>query len=148
MARLVDDLGFDPVIAGPLAAGVMLEPGGEVFGADVDAAELRAMLARFLFAVAAAAPSISGEMMLLSWARMVVEASYFFGHSMPVTSAARAMAANIAAIARRRRRASLSSAGTMLAKGVSSPLMAFPLVRLGSQNARSGTVTTSPGCTG
>ena len=47
VARLVDDLGFDPVIAGPLAAGVMLEPGGEVFGADVDAAELRAMLARF-----------------------------------------------------------------------------------------------------
>jgi len=47
VARLVDDLGFDPVVAGPLAAGVMLEPGGEVFGADVDAAELRAMLARF-----------------------------------------------------------------------------------------------------
>ncbi|KAF2416361.1 NAD(P)-binding domain-containing protein [Microbacterium sp. B35-30] len=45
--RLVDDLGFDPVLAGPLSAGIMLEPGAEAFGADVDAAELRAMLDRF-----------------------------------------------------------------------------------------------------
>ena len=45
--RLVDDLGFDPVLAGPLAAGIMLEPGAEAFGADVDATELRAMLDRF-----------------------------------------------------------------------------------------------------
>ncbi|KJL19912.1 NAD(P)-binding domain-containing protein [Microbacterium azadirachtae] len=47
VARLVDDLGFDPVIAGDLAAGIMLEPGAEAFGADVGAAELRAMLDRF-----------------------------------------------------------------------------------------------------
>ncbi|WP_349427796.1 NAD(P)-binding domain-containing protein [Microbacterium sp. LWS13-1.2] len=47
VARLVDDLGFDPVVAGPLAAGIMLEPGAEAFGADVDGAELRAMLDRF-----------------------------------------------------------------------------------------------------
>lgn len=47
VARLVDDLGFDPVPAGPLAAGIMLEPGAEAFGADVDADELRAMLDRF-----------------------------------------------------------------------------------------------------
>jgi predicted dinucleotide-binding enzyme len=47
VARLVDDLGFDPVVAGDLAAGIMLEPGAEAFGADVDAAELRAMLERF-----------------------------------------------------------------------------------------------------
>ncbi|REJ05683.1 NADP oxidoreductase [Microbacterium bovistercoris] len=47
VARLVDALGFDPVIAGPLSAGIMFEPGAEAFGADVDAAELRAMLARF-----------------------------------------------------------------------------------------------------
>ncbi|GAA5209401.1 NADPH-dependent F420 reductase [Microbacterium kyungheense] len=47
VARLVDDLGFDPVVAGDLAAGIMLEPGAEAFGADVDVDELRAMLDRF-----------------------------------------------------------------------------------------------------
>ena len=47
VASLVDDLGFDPVVAGPLASGIMLEPGAEAFGADVDATELRAMLDRF-----------------------------------------------------------------------------------------------------
>lgn len=47
VADLVDRVGFDPVIAGPLAAGIMLEPGAEAFGADVDAVELRAMLERF-----------------------------------------------------------------------------------------------------
>ena len=38
---------FDPVIAGPLAEGVRLEPGTEPFGANVSAEELRAMLDRF-----------------------------------------------------------------------------------------------------
>lgn len=47
VAGLVDALGFDPVLAGPLADGVRLEPGAELFGADVDAAEVRAMLERF-----------------------------------------------------------------------------------------------------
>ncbi|UJP09321.1 NAD(P)-binding domain-containing protein [Microbacterium sp. KUDC0406] len=47
VAQLVDALGFDPVVAGPLSAGIMLEPGAEAFGADVDAVELRAMLDRF-----------------------------------------------------------------------------------------------------
>lgn len=47
VARLVDDLGFDVVVAGTLADGIMLQPGGEVFGADVDTTELRAMLDRF-----------------------------------------------------------------------------------------------------
>lgn len=47
VARLVDDLGFDPVVAGDLASGIMLEPGAEAFGADVEAEELRAMLERF-----------------------------------------------------------------------------------------------------
>jgi predicted dinucleotide-binding enzyme len=46
-AAIVDALGFDPVAVGPLAEGIRLEPGTEPFGADVDAAELRAMLDRF-----------------------------------------------------------------------------------------------------
>jgi predicted dinucleotide-binding enzyme len=47
VASLVDALGFDPVVAGPLAEGMRFEPGTELFGADVDAAEVRAMLERF-----------------------------------------------------------------------------------------------------
>ncbi|WP_328884931.1 NADPH-dependent F420 reductase [Streptomyces sp. NBC_00316] len=47
VARLVTAFGFDPVMAGPLAEGVRLEPGTEPFGADVSAEELRAMLIRF-----------------------------------------------------------------------------------------------------
>lgn len=46
-AGIVDALGFDAVVLGPLAEGVRLEPGTEPFGADVDADELRHMLARF-----------------------------------------------------------------------------------------------------
>jgi 8-hydroxy-5-deazaflavin:NADPH oxidoreductase len=46
-ASLVDDLGFDPVVVGPLAEGVRLEPGSEPFGANAEADELRAMLDRF-----------------------------------------------------------------------------------------------------
>ena len=47
VASLVDALGFDPVLAGPLSAGVRLQPGTEPFGANVAADELRAMLDRF-----------------------------------------------------------------------------------------------------
>jgi predicted dinucleotide-binding enzyme len=47
VARLVDSLGFDPVIAGPLAEGVRFEPGTELFGADVPAGEVHARLNRF-----------------------------------------------------------------------------------------------------
>ncbi|MEU9343530.1 NAD(P)-binding domain-containing protein [Streptomyces sp. NPDC048278] len=47
VARIVDTVGFDPVVAGPLAEGVRLEPGTEPFGANVGAEELRAMLLRF-----------------------------------------------------------------------------------------------------
>ncbi|MEU5903206.1 NAD(P)-binding domain-containing protein [Micromonospora sp. NPDC047527] len=47
VASLVDALGFDPVVAGGLAEGVRLEPGSELFGANVSADEVRAMLDRF-----------------------------------------------------------------------------------------------------
>jgi predicted dinucleotide-binding enzyme len=47
VAMIVDALGFDPVIAGPLAEGVRFGPDTELFGANVEAAEVRAMLDRF-----------------------------------------------------------------------------------------------------
>jgi len=47
VTALVDALGFDPVIAGPLANGVRFEPGTELFGADVDADEVDTRLNRF-----------------------------------------------------------------------------------------------------
>ena len=47
VAGIVDDLGFDAVVAGTLAEGIRLEPGAETFGANVDAKQLRAMLDRF-----------------------------------------------------------------------------------------------------
>jgi predicted dinucleotide-binding enzyme len=47
VTALVDALGFDPVPAGPLAEGVRLEPGTELFGANEDAVEVRARLQRF-----------------------------------------------------------------------------------------------------
>jgi predicted dinucleotide-binding enzyme len=47
VARLVDALGFDPVIAGPLSAGVRMQPGTELFGANFDEASVREALARF-----------------------------------------------------------------------------------------------------
>ena len=47
VAAIVDDLGFDPVIAGSLGDGVQLEPGTEAFGANVTAAELQDMMERF-----------------------------------------------------------------------------------------------------
>ncbi|MCF3965215.1 NADPH-dependent F420 reductase [Streptomyces fuscigenes] len=46
-AALVDALGFDPVLAGPLAEGIRMQPGTELFGANTDAASVRAMLDRF-----------------------------------------------------------------------------------------------------
>lgn len=47
VAQFVDAFGFDPVIAGPLAEGVRLEPGTEPFGADVSAGEPRLVIERF-----------------------------------------------------------------------------------------------------
>lgn len=47
VAAIVDALGFDPVIAGPLSAGVQMEPNTEVFGADVDADQVRYLLSTF-----------------------------------------------------------------------------------------------------
>jgi predicted dinucleotide-binding enzyme len=36
VSTLVDDLGFDPVVIGPLARGKILEPGHDLFGAHVN----------------------------------------------------------------------------------------------------------------
>ncbi|GAA3454174.1 NADPH-dependent F420 reductase [Dactylosporangium matsuzakiense] len=44
VAAIVDALGFDPVVAGPLAQGVRMEPGTALFGANEDAAAVQAML--------------------------------------------------------------------------------------------------------
>lgn len=45
VARFVDDLGFDQVLAGSLRDSAALQPGSPVFGADLDAPALRRALA-------------------------------------------------------------------------------------------------------
>jgi predicted dinucleotide-binding enzyme len=44
VSKLVDDLGFDPVIIGELSAGKFLEPGSPMFGASVTAKEVQNLL--------------------------------------------------------------------------------------------------------
>jgi len=44
-SRFVDDLGFDPVPAGPLRDSGALQPGSLIFGADLDARALQRELA-------------------------------------------------------------------------------------------------------
>jgi predicted dinucleotide-binding enzyme len=46
VAAVIDDLGFDPVDLGPLAAGAALEPGRVLFGALLSRAEFRAAIQR------------------------------------------------------------------------------------------------------
>ena len=46
-AAFVDDLGFDPVLAGDLSSGAAFEPGTEVFGANVGPIELQRRIGRF-----------------------------------------------------------------------------------------------------
>jgi predicted dinucleotide-binding enzyme len=41
VADLIDSLGFDPVDLGSLAEGAVLQPGRELFGANLSAAEIR-----------------------------------------------------------------------------------------------------------
>jgi predicted dinucleotide-binding enzyme len=47
VSKLVDDVGFDPVIIGSLEKGVLLEPGSTVFGAHVDKKTLEAMISTY-----------------------------------------------------------------------------------------------------
>lgn len=47
VATFVDALGFDPLVIGPLAEGMKLQPGGPVFGAHVGKEKLQQMLSAF-----------------------------------------------------------------------------------------------------
>ncbi len=47
VAQIVDALGFDPIQIGSLSEGVKLQPGSPVFGAHIDAKELRNILDSF-----------------------------------------------------------------------------------------------------
>ncbi|CAN5336514.1 NAD(P)-binding domain-containing protein [soil metagenome] len=47
VSALVDSVGFDPVFAGTLHDSIALEPGSELFGANLSAADVRDALDRF-----------------------------------------------------------------------------------------------------
>jgi predicted dinucleotide-binding enzyme len=47
VSALVSAFGFDPVVAGSLHDSISLEPGSELFGADLPAEDVRAALSRF-----------------------------------------------------------------------------------------------------
>ena len=47
VAHLVDALGFDPVAVGSLADGIRLEPGSELFGANVESDRIHELFDRF-----------------------------------------------------------------------------------------------------
>ena len=47
VSHIVDALGFEPVVAGPLKEGIRMEPNTELFGADVDADQVRYLLTTF-----------------------------------------------------------------------------------------------------
>jgi predicted dinucleotide-binding enzyme len=47
VTAIVDALGFDTVVAGPLSEGIRMEPNTELFGADVDADQVRYLLSTF-----------------------------------------------------------------------------------------------------
>lgn len=44
ITEFIDALGFDPIIAGPLAAGVLLQPGKPTFGANLPIGDLRELI--------------------------------------------------------------------------------------------------------
>ena len=46
VADVVDSFGFDPVPIGPLADGISLEPGSEMFGANVSSQRVRELVER------------------------------------------------------------------------------------------------------
>lgn len=46
VSDIVNRFGFDPIVIGPLSAGIHLEPGNDAFGASVDAGTLRDIISR------------------------------------------------------------------------------------------------------
>jgi predicted dinucleotide-binding enzyme len=52
VADVVDRIGFDPVAAGDLGASAVLQPGSAAFGAALDAAAMRRLLAADQFSAA------------------------------------------------------------------------------------------------